>query len=369
MLSTVGRSQIEVLGAWFAQRYVLSGALEAPSDKIHWRSSKSDRALESGYDFVKGFNDKIGSQVCNTIIYAWVHIFNINAIWFCYQVAGPAPLPYEVDADNYFRPWKVFKKEANAIKERANTDSDWAIKATENEGRLKEIFQQVNCLPSVLNKPTKALWCTTYLHALREVENFWPNDGESRRDAFCQALSADTQEDVTALALWVWEQRFLHCGFNCEMGGRISVDLVECALNQEHTLNIFSGHDYTLLSVFAALNLVEKFEKPTGFGAYLLFEVWERDGQLSFKITFNPDPFRCDDGHSVDMTKVNENNEMLLKECLTTELLTVVEGLKVQISSFPPPKEAKPPLVSTSVDNTDDFGCTIVKHPSVDLLS
>jgi hypothetical protein len=117
------------------------------------------------------------------------------------------------------------------------------------------------------------------------------------------------------------------------------------------------------------LNLVEKFEKPTGFGAYLLFEVWERDGQLSFKITFNPDPFRCDDGHSVDMTKVNENNEMLLKECLTTELLTVVEGLKVQISSFPPPKEAKPPLVSTSVDNTDDFGCTIVKHPSVDLLS
>jgi len=255
-------------------------------------------------------------------------------------VAGPEPLPYDVDADNYFRPWKVFKKEANDIKNRVDTDDNWTVKAAENESFLREIFQQVNSLESVINKPTKSLWCTTYLHALREVENFWPNE-VSHRVAFCQALSTETQARVTELALWVWEQRFLHCGFNSEMGGRMSVDLVESALNTEHTLNIFSGHDYTLLSVLAALNLVEKFSHPTGFGSYLLFEVWETDGQLSFKVIFNPDPFRCDDGHSVDMTAINENNEVVLKECPVSDMVAIVEKLRDEISRFPPPKPVK----------------------------
>ena len=63
VLTSVGRSQIKVLGAWFATRYVLSGILDAGDEKTFWRSSKSDRALESAYDFVEGFNNAIGSEV------------------------------------------------------------------------------------------------------------------------------------------------------------------------------------------------------------------------------------------------------------------------------------------------------------------
>ena len=155
-------------------------------------------------------------------------------------------MSYDIDADNYFRPWKVFKKEANVIKDRINSQT-WEVKASENEAFLQDIFQQVDCLPSILQKPTKTLWCTTYLHALREVETFWPNDA-STRDAFCKAMPSENQGAVTSLALWVWEQRFLHSGFCGEMGGRMSVDIVESALNTDRSLNIFSGHDYTKFS-------------------------------------------------------------------------------------------------------------------------
>lgn len=283
---------------------------------------------------------------------------------YCSQAVGPGPLPYDVDADNYFRPWKIFKKEANVIKDRINTES-WKVKAAENDAFLQEIFQKVNCLPSVLQKPTKTLWCTTYLHALREVETFWPTD-QSTRDEFCKALPAEYQAAVTSLALWVWEQRFLHSGFNCEMGGRMSVDLVESALNTDFSLNIFSGHDYTLLSVLAALNVVDKFENATGFGAYLLLEVWENsDKELIVKIIYNPDPFRCSDGQSVDMTVVNEGHEVVLKEVAVAELLSLVQSLREQIALFPPPKEAK---VQQSVDSIDPTVFTL-NGKEVDLLS
>ena len=63
VLSSAGRSQILILGAWFAKRYVQSGLLDAGNGRTHWRASKSDRALESAYDFVKGYNDIIGRQV------------------------------------------------------------------------------------------------------------------------------------------------------------------------------------------------------------------------------------------------------------------------------------------------------------------
>lgn len=65
VLSSSGRGQIEILGAWFAKRYVQSGLLDASNGRTHWRASKSDRALESAFDFVKGYNDTIGNQVIN----------------------------------------------------------------------------------------------------------------------------------------------------------------------------------------------------------------------------------------------------------------------------------------------------------------
>ena len=271
-------------------------------------------------------------------------------------MVGPHPLQYDIDADNYFRPWKVFKAEANVIKEKIDTCENWQRKAEENKEFLQDIFSRVDSKPSVIQKPTKALWSTTYLHALREVETYWPSH-ESTRDNFSKALPAETKDAVTTLALWVWEQRFLHSGFVSEMGGRMSVDIVESALNKDINLNIFSGHDYTILSVLAALNLVDNFEQATGFGAYILFEVWESSSDedsaksTTVRIIFNPHPFQSNDG-SIDMSTVNQSNEVLLKEISVSDLLAMVEALRESMTLFPPPKPLKL-HGALSIDRTD----------------
>lgn len=353
-LSYSGHIQIVVLGAWFARKYVLSGLLDAGEGKTYWRCSKSDRAVESGYDFVKGFNDTLQTQA-----------------------VGPKPAPYDVDPDNFFRPWKVFKKEAGVIKERMKTEEVWHEKAKENEPFLTQLCQQhAKCQPTVCS--TKALWCMTYFHALREVENFWPAE-HSTRNKFCSMVPSDVQSKVTQLALWVWEQRFLHSGFKCEMGGRISVELIDSILSGQRSINIFSGHDYTLLGVLAALDLVERFDYASGFGAYLIFELWDTRNEndmnrcnqdLMVKIILNPDPFRDSSGN-VDISDVHEENQVILAEIPVIDLLDRAQKLRDQISLLPPPKPLSKPALDLGDSQGIDLGA--LSSPKVvdelDLLS
>jgi hypothetical protein len=180
---------------------------------VFWRCSKSDRAKESGEDFVRGFNNAVG-----------------------YTAVGPEPEYYSVDADNYFRPWKIFKESANTIKDRQNTAEEWKLKTEEEKEFLTEVFTSVGALPSLLAKPQKALWACTYLHAARECEEYWPHE-EGDRHELSRIYRKEYEERVTKLALWVWEQRFLHSGFTVEMGGRMAVDILEvqCSTNQPAT--------------------------------------------------------------------------------------------------------------------------------------
>jgi hypothetical protein len=52
-----------MLGTWFAKKYYLSNIIIGGANNVHWRCSKSDRGKESGFDFVKGFNEVIGKEV------------------------------------------------------------------------------------------------------------------------------------------------------------------------------------------------------------------------------------------------------------------------------------------------------------------
>ena len=141
-------------------------------------------------------------------------------------MVGPNPVFYPVDADNYFRPWKIFKDEANAIKDRQNTDDSWKAKTAENAEFLVEVFRSVGASDSITAKPQKALWATTYLHAAKECEEYWPHEEGERRE-LSKIYRPEYEERVTSLALWVWEQRFLHSGFTVTMGGRMAVDIIE----------------------------------------------------------------------------------------------------------------------------------------------
>ena len=61
-LSSVGVQQLKDLGKWFARKYVLSG-LYINEPKAFFRGSKSDRAVESGRDFISSFNATLGTAV------------------------------------------------------------------------------------------------------------------------------------------------------------------------------------------------------------------------------------------------------------------------------------------------------------------
>ena len=68
-LSSVGVRQIRDLGRWFCLRYVKNETIAAgviSSPNVFFRGSKSDRAVESGRDFISGFNDEYGSEVSCT---------------------------------------------------------------------------------------------------------------------------------------------------------------------------------------------------------------------------------------------------------------------------------------------------------------
>lgn len=60
-LTPTGVKQIQLLGQWFAKTYIKDELIREPS--VFFRGSKSDRAVESGRDFVSGFNDAVGRQV------------------------------------------------------------------------------------------------------------------------------------------------------------------------------------------------------------------------------------------------------------------------------------------------------------------
>lgn len=39
--------------------------------------------------------------------------------------------------------------------------------------------------------------------------------------------------------------------------------------------NIYSGHDYTILSVIGSLQLIDKLKNAPNFGCFLIFELWD----------------------------------------------------------------------------------------------
>lgn len=43
-------------------------------------------------------------------------------------------------------------------------------------------------------------------------------------------------------------------------------------------LNIYSGHDYTILCILGSLNITRKISNASHFGSYLIFELWDRAG-------------------------------------------------------------------------------------------
>lgn len=61
-LNPTGHEMMAYLGAWFANKYVCAGLIPISELSVLWRSSKSERAAESGVDFMAAFEAEVQRQ-------------------------------------------------------------------------------------------------------------------------------------------------------------------------------------------------------------------------------------------------------------------------------------------------------------------
>lgn len=57
------------------------------------------------------------------------------------------------------------------------------------------------------------------------------------------------------------------------------------SFNREYNMNIYSAHDYTILSVLGALGIMGQLSQPSQFGCFLVFELWDRKENEMIEIT------------------------------------------------------------------------------------
>jgi len=252
VISPVGRVMIKNLGKLMCDRYINTSILGVVNnEQIRWRCSSSERARESGDDFVHGFNN-------NT---------SISKI--------DAPVLYEIEADNYFRPWKIYKNEEKNMKKVLMASEKWLTKANEIKDFMTEIYTLTGANNEILDDISKALWSMTYVQCGLQNETYWPIASKVQRCALSTLIPSSHRSDIEKVALWVWERRFLDSPLKMEMGSRISLDMLRSAINPEYKFNLFSGHDYTILGLLSVMDILPVYEGQISFGAYILFELWD----------------------------------------------------------------------------------------------
>lgn len=247
-LSLAGVKQLKDVGMWFAKKYV-SSELYIKTPKVYFRGSKSDRAVDSGRDFVNSFNATLSSAFFSE-----------------------SPTPFEEDADNYFRPWKVHTDSVKVVKAKMKNEK-WAAKVEENKDFLARIRSELGMKEEYGANLSKALWSVTHIAGLIECETFWPNN---KRNALISRVKEADYPRINDLACWVWQERFLSSGFEHLLGGWMFLDMIQRTFDPEYNLNVFSGHDYTILTLLALFpKHMPTLNRPIEFGSYVIFELWD----------------------------------------------------------------------------------------------
>jgi hypothetical protein len=325
VITSAGHQHIKNLGAWYARRceQLSHDSAASINPTYFWRCSKSDRAIESGEDFTSAFNALKSTQV-----------FSQKSV------------PYDVDADCYFRSWNIYKDESHIPKEECKMiQNDWYEKLKKNKDFLTKIFKEVNASKKVFTPSTIALWSTTYLMALRECEEFWDECEGSQRDALSKILTnAEDWMHIESLAIWVWEQRFFNNGFEKKLGGKITQELLQRTLYNESSVNVFSGHDYTILAVLSNFINGYKLKGSTSFGSYIILELWDGEpplhpgllsccrkkesyskGEQFIRVIINTCPFKNDANHVV--SEVQDSKEEIVIELSIAEAEAIIKDI------------------------------------------
>ena len=109
-------------------------------------------------------------------------------------------------------------------------------------------------------------------------------------------------------------------------------------------LTIYSGHDYTLLTVFGLLKAMSTMSRGSGFGCYVIFELWSQnpddateeendiivEDNRILRVKYNSSPFFNFETNTVVTTSVQTQNEKVLKDYKMSELHALLDLIKEQ---------------------------------------
>ena len=281
-LSDVGRAQMETLGRFLGKAY-------APlvDGEVKWESSPAERCEESGWLVLRGF----AAETKGTIPHTPSDDGKRNVTFKAWARPGTP----------YFATVLALKRGEHAAH---------AERALTRRRALESMYLDLNEDHAAVPDAQLLYW-SCYLHCLAEAEAY--DCAVLPGTTICPATSgryalrvqldwaqfSECERDARA----TWAARFLDVG---EHRGFVGGHLKHKMFEKTNKVALYSGHDYSLLSLLAALG-VSDYPKPAlGFGAYIIVEHLANGAT---RVLLNPAPFRdaqnrCTE--TVDTSRVRE---------------------------------------------------------------
>eukprot|EP01116_Phalansterium_solitarium_P000117 TRINITY_DN10077_c0_g1_i2.p1 TRINITY_DN10077_c0_g1~~TRINITY_DN10077_c0_g1_i2.p1 ORF type:complete len:368 (-),score=77.18 TRINITY_DN10077_c0_g1_i2:79-1182(-) len=262
-LTPLGLQQMNALGRWFDTEYfgkMQPGFLDKRAHgELRWRSSRIDRVVQSGQSFWQGF-------------------------------AGASPpepntdMPDDHDPDAYFRVYDCHVGYLAMIKE-LKGGTAFEAKGRQELATLDALYRKAGLDPDEYT-PQEKLSNQTYFKEMLDCELY-----AAERTALLSALSQEDREKVEEYALWVWTQRFFQRSWAAVLGGNLLSELVsgfgKALGGSGPRFIVYSVHDYTILSLLAALGFPEYPGGVLGYGSFLLLELYS-DGRVDVRLNSHP---------------------------------------------------------------------------------
>jgi hypothetical protein len=265
-LSEIGKKQMEILGNWFATEYLKKYnnffTKNDSKEIFEWKSSKVERVKYSGYLFWKGFSEALGIPLVKS-----------------------EPTKYDEDADHYFRVYNYHKGYLEEVK-KLKESSIFLEKSYQENNFLNKVHQKIGINTKNLSSSNKLL-NMSYFKEILDSEMYFEN-----KKFLNNILTEEEIIHIHELAQWVWEKRFFMPGFGEILGGKLLREIMKDCDNDNIKFCIYSAHDYTILSLLAALGNDKYIGGCLGFGSFLLFEIYKNlKNEKIIKILLNSHTF------------------------------------------------------------------------------
>jgi hypothetical protein len=96
---------------------------------------------------------------------------------------------------------------------------------------------------------------------------------------------------------------------------------------------VFAAHDYTLISLLAASELIQEIKQPLEWGAYVIFELHDDPAGPFMRVLANFRPFNRSQGAGRAEETVCVDEEELLVEWSMTQLQQILTGVCSQLQA------------------------------------